>query len=139
MKAAQQRADVGRDAVAPSSAFGYSQGAAVRRELGRAHWRISKAGAIERAYLSDDWKPVLVGPGVSFRVISVIGDVVWAGGTHGVLFVSRDGGINWGPVKIDTVSDIVSIHFDDPVNGKIQTSDGKTWTTSDGGTIWLVQ
>jgi len=139
MKTAQRRADAERDAASAASTFGFSQGGAVRRELGRAHWRISKAGAIERAYLADDWKPVLVGPGVSFRVISVIGDVVWAGGTHGALFVSRDSGTNWAPVKIDTSADITSIHFDESTNGTVQTSDGKSWKTSDGGTTWVMQ
>jgi hypothetical protein len=138
MKKAQRKSELA-DAAVPSTAFGYSQDTAVRRELGRAHWRISKSGTIERSYLDDEWKPVLVGADVTFRVISVVGNVVWAGGNHGALYVSRNGGVDWAPVKFDSTADVVSIHFDDEVNGKIQTSDGKMWKTADGGNSWKQQ
>jgi photosystem II stability/assembly factor-like uncharacterized protein len=82
---------------------------------------------------------VLVGADVTFRVISVVGNVVWAGGNHGALYVSRNGGVDWAPVKFDSTADVVSIHFDDEVNGKIQTSDGKMWKTADGGNSWKQQ
>jgi photosystem II stability/assembly factor-like uncharacterized protein len=139
MQKAQRKADLARDAAVPSTAFGYSMDGTARQELGRAHWRISKAGGLERSYFDDQWKPVLVGTDATLRVISVVGNVVWAGGNHGALYVSRNGGIDWAPVKIDGTADVVSIHFDDEVNGKIQTSDGKTWKTADGGNSWKQQ
>jgi hypothetical protein len=134
-----RKTEAARDALVPSTAFGYSLDAGARRELGRAHWRISKTGGIERSYLDDEWKPVLAGAGVRFRVVSVVRNVVWAGGNHGALYVSRDGGTNWAPVTIDSTADVVSIQFGDEVNGKIQTSDGETWKTTDGGNSWSPQ
>jgi hypothetical protein len=135
----QRKTELARNAAVPSTTYEYSMDAAVRQELGRAHWRISKTGGLERSYVSDDWKPVALGAGVTFRVISVVGDVVWAGGNHGALYVSRNGGIDWAPVKFDSTSDVASIHFDDEVNGKIQTEDGKTWKTADAGNSWTQQ
>jgi hypothetical protein len=135
----QRKAEAAHDAIVPRTAFGYSMDEAARQELGRAHWRISKAGGLERSYINDDWKPVSVGAGTTFRVISVVGNVVWAGGNHGALYVSRNGGIDWAPVKFDGTTDIISIHFDDELNGKIQTSEGKTWKTTDAGNIWTSQ
>jgi photosystem II stability/assembly factor-like uncharacterized protein len=55
------------------------------------------------------------------------------------MIVSRHGGVDWAPVKFDSTADVVSIHFDDEVNGKIQTSDGKMWKTADGGNSWKQQ
>jgi hypothetical protein len=130
-----RKSEVPRDA---SASLGYAQSTSdlMKLESARAHWRISKAGVLERSYVNNDWTPVSVGSDVVFRVISIVGNVVWAGGTNGSLYVSRDGGTHWAPIKIETTADIVSIHFDDEANGKIQTSDGKTWKTSDAGNSW---
>ena len=130
-----RKAEAARDT---STAFGYAQSADLMKlKSARAHWRISKAGGLERSYSDNDWTPVPVGTTTVFRVVSIVGNVVWAGGTNGALYVSRDGGTNWVPIKIDTTADIVSIHFDDDLNGRIQTSDGKTWKTSDSGNSWV--
>jgi hypothetical protein len=130
-----RKAEAARDT---STAFGYAQPAEMMKlQPARAHWRISKAGGLERSYSDNDWTPVPVGTTTVFRVVSIVGNVVWAGGTNGALYVSRDGGTNWVPIKIDTTADIVSIHFDDDLNGRIQTSDGKTWKTSDSGNSWV--
>jgi hypothetical protein len=129
-----RKAEVARDT---STAFGYAQPAEMMKlQPARAHWRVSKAGGLERSYSDNDWTPVPVGTTTVFRVVSIVGNVVWAGGTNGSLYVSRDGGTSWAPIKINTTADIVSIHFDDEVNGRIQTSDGKTWKTSDSGNSW---
>ena len=136
-----RKAEVSREAAAPPTAFGYSQSTTgmMKLQAARAHWRISKAGGLERSFADNDWTPVSVSNGVVFRVISIVGNVVWAGGTNGALYVSRDGGTNWTLIKLDTTADITTIHFDDDVNGKIQTADGKTWKTSDAGNSWTSQ
>ena len=136
-----RKAEVSRDAAAPPTAFGYNQASAgmMKLQAVRSHWRISKAGGLERSFADSDWTPVSVGNGVVFRVISIVGNVVWAGGANGALYVSRDGGTNWAPIKLGTTSDVVSVHFDDEVNGKIQTADGRTWKTADGGSSWTSQ
>jgi hypothetical protein len=132
----QSKAELARDAAAAKTVMGYAQSVPDERLEGRAHWRISKAGVLERSYLADDWAPVLVGPGVKIRVVSVVGNIVWAGSDHGALYVSRNGGVDWAPLKIPTSADIVSIRFDDESNGAIQTSTGETWKTTDAGNSW---
>jgi hypothetical protein len=102
----------------------------------RAHWQISAGGVLERSYRADVWEPVLSETGTKFHVVSVIGDLIWAGGEHGALYVSRDGGTTWSPVKIDTSDTITSIRFSDDLHGILQASDGATWKSADGGKSW---
>jgi hypothetical protein len=133
--APMQKAEAAQDT---STAFAYAKpDEMMKLQSARAHWRISKAGGLERSYSDNDWAPVPVGTGTVFRVISIVGNIVWAGGTNGALYVSRDGGTHWAPLKLDTTADIVSVHFDDEVNGRIQTSDGRRWKTSDSGNTWV--
>lgn len=131
------KAEMARKAAVPATAYGYDARLA-QTVQGRAHWRISNDGILERSYVADSWEPVLTNTGVRFRVLSVIGDLLWAGGDHGSLFVSRNSGQSWDPVKLDSTADVISIHFDDEMNGTVRTSDSKTWKTSDGGTHWTV-
>jgi hypothetical protein len=127
------------DSASSKTIFGYAQVAPAQPLTGRAHWRLSNAGALERSYVADQWQRVLADTGSSFRVVSVVGNLVWAGGDRGALYVSRDGGRQWAPVSIHTNASVVSIHFNDEQNGAIQASDGKTWKTSDGGNTWVAQ
>jgi hypothetical protein len=134
-----RKAEIASDAAGAKSVLGYAQASPAQPFVGRAHWRISKAGTLERSYVADEWQPVLSDTGTNFRVVSVVGNLVWAGGDHGAIYVSRNGGAQWTPVKIDTNASVVSIHFSDEQNGAIQTSDGKTWKTSDAGNSWVLQ
>lgn len=102
----------------------------------RAHWQISAAGLLERSYTADNWTPVLAETGAKFHVVSVIGNTVWAGGAHGALYVSHDGGATWNSVAINTTATITSIHFSDDSQGTLETADGQVWKTSDGGRTW---
>ena len=110
-----------------------------RARMAPVQWRISESGQLERSSGGTTWTPVLEEAGRKFHVVSVVGNMVWAGGNKGVLFVSRDGGGNWKPVNIETSGDILSIQFADLMNGSLQTSDGETWKTSDGGKSWQKQ
>ena len=77
----------------------------------------------------------------TFHVVSVVGGSVWAGGSGGALFHSRDGGQNWSkdvlasPASVETGT-IVSIRFSDALHGVVTTDGGSRWSTSDGGTTW---
>jgi putative zinc finger protein len=115
---------------------GYAVGAPLTQPAARAHWQISSTGALERSYIADQWTPVLAETGAKFHVVSVIGNTIWAGGENGALYTSRDGGSTWTPVKVDTAETITSIHFSDDSHGTLQTSNGLTWKTSDGGKTW---
>jgi photosystem II stability/assembly factor-like uncharacterized protein len=137
--AKKQKLDAAPRQEIGSESLGYVQAAPAAAPAARAHWRISTDGKVERSYGSDAWSPVLTDTGASFQVVSVIGNVVWAGGSHGALYASRDGGTNWIPIKIATTADITSIHFDDELHGVLRTSDGKTWKSMDGGNTWSLQ
>ena len=129
----EERADAFHGVVA-----GYAT-PAERQPGARPRWQISSTGALERSYIADQWTSVLVETGVKFHVVSVIGNTIWAGGERGALYVSRDGGSTWTPLKLDTVETVTSIHFSDDSHGSLQTSDGQTWKTSDGGKTWEKQ
>ena len=100
-------------------------------------WRVTTDGHLERSTASGSWTPVLADQPVTFRVVSVVGSNVWAGGGSGALFHSSDGGQNWSkqPLAGETGA-IVSIRFTDASNGTVSTDGGLNWTTSDGGVTW---
>ncbi|HEU5402899.1 MAG TPA: zf-HC2 domain-containing protein [Terriglobales bacterium] len=102
----------------------------------RPRWQISSTGTLEHSYMADNWTPVLSDTGAKFRVVSVVENTVWAGGEHGALYVSRDGGTTWTPVPIDTTATITSIRFSDNLHGTLETDGGQAWNTTDGGKVW---
>jgi cytoskeletal protein RodZ len=107
----------------------------------RGQWRISADGHLEHRGLGDDWTRVLADEATTFRVVSVVGGEVWAGGDGGALFRSDDAGQQWNRVPLVSSSSresgtIVSIQFKDSQHGTVLTDGGSRWTTSDGGVIW---
>ena len=141
----------GKDQSAPAASLksglmGSGQPAAVNKlakaELPRAHWRISADGHLERALPGGAWTRVLADQPIAFRVVATIGPNVWAGGNGGALFHSADQGDSWNKIVLNMKrqaerSAIVSIHFDNAVQGSVTTDSGATWTTSDGGQTWI--
>jgi hypothetical protein len=80
----------------------------------------------------------------TFRSVAATGTDIWAGGSGGVLYHSSDAGDHWfrvAPVSSGAMltGDIVSLEFADPQHGKILTSTGEIWTTSDDGQTWQKQ
>jgi hypothetical protein len=113
-----------------------------KAELPRAHWRITADGHLERALPGSAWTRVLADQPIAFRVVATIGSNVWAGGNGGALFHSTDQGETWNRVALNMNrqaerSAIVSIHFDNAVQGSVTTDSGATWVTSDGGQTWI--
>ena len=79
-----------------------------------------------------------------FRAVAVAGSDVWAGGSRGTLYHSLDGGNHWTQVVpasagVSLTGDIVGLEFSDAQDGKITTSTGEIWTTSDQGQTWQKQ
>ena len=103
-------------------------------------WRITPDGHLE--HLTDGgWTRILADHSAEFRVVSVVGNHVWVGGTGGALFHSRDDGQNWEEVALTALpahetATIVSIQFDDPKDGTITTDSGTRCITIDGGGNW---
>lgn len=146
-------------AVAPSDEFSMQKGitpataevARARKEraqYGRIEglrWNISSDGQLQRSADSGKtWQPVTVADGVTFRALTFNGPDIWVGGAAGALYHSFDAGGRWVQVKpvannVSLSSDIAAIAFTDPQRGKITTTNGQTWTTSDGGQSWTQQ
>jgi len=107
-------------------------------------WRITPDGYLERSAASDNWTRALPDQAITFHVVSVVGDDVWAGGSGGALFHSGDAGQNWSqillgkPPAVETGT-IVSIQFRDTLQGVVTTDGGSHWSTSDGGLTWTRQ
>ncbi|HUI84391.1 MAG TPA: hypothetical protein VL240_09215 [Candidatus Binatia bacterium] len=127
-------------AAAPAAKPGLSNAV----QLGLAshpQWRISGDGHLERSLTGNDWTRVLAGEIVSFRVVSVMGNDIWAGGSGGALFHSSDGGLHWKKVVLGADGEaehgtVISIRFDTVLQGDVGIDSGASWSTSDGGQIW---
>lgn len=109
-----------------------------------AHWRITADGHLERALPGSAWTRVLSNQPVAFRVVATIGTNVWAGGNGGALFHSTDQGERWNKVMLNAAgqaerSAVVSIRFDNPLQGTVKAESGATWITTDGGQTWIKQ
>lgn len=85
-------------------------------------------------------------PSPVFRAVAATaaGLEVWAGGSHGVLYHTADGGNLWAHVVLSDAgailtADIISIQFPDTQHGRIATSNGEVWTTADDGQVWHKQ
>jgi len=107
----------------------------------RSQWRLSPDGHLEHLTAPGSWTPVLADQPTTFHVVSVVGSNVWAGGSGGALFHSRDGGQNWSQVALASLSGaesgtIVAIRFSDAEHGVVTTDGGAQWSTSDGGASW---
>ncbi|HKU27104.1 MAG TPA: hypothetical protein VJQ54_16635 [Candidatus Sulfotelmatobacter sp.] len=80
---------------------------------------------------------------VVFRVVTSNGFDVWAGGNNAALYHSYDAGSHWlrmVPTSGNATmsGDVLTLDFPQPHRGRVSTSTGETWTTSDGQT-WQKQ
>src|SRR5271163_2855879 len=83
-------------------------------------------------------------PSPVFRAVSAQGAEVWAGGSAAMLYHSADSGVHWARVLpfssgATLTGDITSIEFSDAQHGRIVTSSGEVWITSDHGQTWRRQ
>jgi hypothetical protein len=111
------------------------------RSVSTTHWwRITADGHLEHS-TAEGWTRVLADQTATFRVVSVVGNHVWAGGSGGMLFHSRDFGHHWEEVPLTTpagreTATLVAIEFDDSQHGTVTTNNGTRCTTTDGGGTW---
>jgi photosystem II stability/assembly factor-like uncharacterized protein len=102
-------------------------------------------GTLQRSFdAGRSWQEVIVQPGAVFRAVSSSGPEIWAGGAAGLLYHSSDAGQHWtrvhpvsGEERLST--DITAIEFSDVQHGKLTTTTGQLWTTSDAGLSWQKQ
>jgi len=79
-----------------------------------------------------------------FLAVAALGTEVWAGGSRAMLYHSPDSGTHWArvlPAEANNTltGDIVSLEFPDQRNGRVATSSGEVWLTSDDGQTWHKQ
>jgi hypothetical protein len=108
-----------------------------------ARWTISADGSalLRSTDEGQTWNAVPVASNIVFRVVAALDPEVWVGGKAGALYHSSDLGAHWTQIKPTAngaalTADIVGIDFSDAQHGKLTTSEGKIWTTSDGGASW---
>ncbi len=103
-------------------------------------FRINDAGHIERSAESGVWTPIPVAADVRFRVLSISGADVWAGGDNLRLFHSADNGLTWTEVQLPANADrahaIAHIRIDSAQALTVESDDGTSWTTAEGGATW---
>ncbi len=108
--------------------------------VARPHWRLNEEGQPQRAFGNGAWQPALAGGPAKMRVVSIIGDEVWAGGADSQVYRSADEGSTWRavplPVKNGAAHTIVHIRFETAQMGTIEAADGTSWQTADGGRTW---
>ena len=110
-----------------------------------ARWTISADGQLQHSVDSGKtWQPVVVAESATFRALSANGPDLWVGGASGLLYHSTDAGTHWMQVKPATAdatltADIAAIEFVDVRQGKVTTSTGEVWITTDGGQSWRKQ
>jgi hypothetical protein len=109
----------------------------------QSNWRISPQGQLEHL-TSDGWTRMLADQPSAFRVVSVTGSNVWAGGNDGMLFHSADNGLHWDKVALANsgateTGTLLSIRFSDLQHGEVVSDSGASYATSDGGKTWTKQ
>jgi hypothetical protein len=115
-------------------------------------WTITATGGLQRSFdAGKTWVDVNVNgndgqaeKNVVFRAVAAIGPEVWAGGSGATLYHSSDSGTRWQQVfplasGTQPTGDITDIQFSSPLSGKVATSTGEVWTTSDNGQSWQKQ
>jgi len=110
-----------------------------------ARWTISSDGQLQHSLDSGKtWQPVAVAERATFRALSANGPDLWVGGPAGLLYHSTDAGGHWVQVKpfahgSTLTAAIAAIEFTDPQHGKLTTSTGEIWLTTDAGQTWRNQ
>lgn len=138
---AESEAPTASDLVAKQPLVGGPQMAKQVVSAAHPRWRITPDGHLEQRSASGNWTRVLAEQPVTFHVVSVVGDNVWAGGNGGALFHSNDRGQNWSkqpigsPPGVETDT-ITAIRFSDELHGVVTTDSGARWSTLDGGVTW---
>ncbi len=113
---------------------------AAKAEPMRPHWRINNLGQLERAFGSGTWEPVPTGETSKLHVVSASGSEVWVGGENLRLEHSSDNGETWEAIQLPAKNGynhaVTHIRFQTPQEGLIDSDDGTSWKTTDGGKIW---
>jgi hypothetical protein len=86
-----------------------------------------------------NWSDCSISTTNSIVALFRIGNIVWAGGTNGVMYKSYNSGANWSTQYISTNKTISNILFRDTLTGWCCGSYGTLFKTVNGGNTWIDQ
>ena len=106
----------------------------------RPRWRINDLGQLERSFGNGGWQIVPTHETSKLHVVLVSGSEVWTGGENLRLEHSRDNGATWESITLPARNGydhaLTHIRFQTPQEGTIDSDDGISWKTTDGGKTW---
>jgi hypothetical protein len=100
-------------------------------------WQILPGGGVERSIDGGaSWQMQLTGAAVTLTGgAAPTPTICWLVGPGGIVVVSTDGR-TWQRVAFPESVDLVAIRASDGTNATVTASDGRTFTTTDGGRTW---
>ena len=100
-------------------------------------WRIGPAGVAEYSQNAGvNWEATPTGVGTDLLAgASPSGDVCWVVGRAGTVLLTTDGR-KWQRLMFRAVADLVAIQATDARTATVTATDGRRFTTVDGGTTW---
>jgi len=138
--AAPDKAEAG--SLEKSEAFSGGTLSTYNARVANSQWKVADGKLLK---MSDqlDWRdahPVIDGS-FEFSCVTARGGDVWAGGTHGTLIHSRDGGTTWETIKLGEAAASSTVTNISILSSAVQvkTSDNQLWLSVDGGKSWLAQ
>jgi hypothetical protein len=101
-------------------------------------WRILPGGAVQRSFNGGStWQAQGTGVTVTLTAgVSPSPSVCWLVGPRGTILLSVDGRA-WRRVDFPETSDLVSVRATDEHTTTVTTSDGRMFSTKDGGLTWV--
>ena len=101
-------------------------------------WRIAPGGAVERSTDGGStWQPQETGATVTLAGgASPSPSVCWLVGPTGTVLLSTDGR-SWRRIAFPEETDLISVRATDEKIAAVTTSDGRTFSTRDGGLTWV--
>lgn len=106
----------------------------------RPRWRINDFGQLERSIGDDGWQLVPTHETSKLHVVLVSGSEVWTGGENLRLEHSPDNGATWESITLPARNGynhaLTHIRFQTQQEGIIDSDDGVSWKTTDGGKTW---
>jgi hypothetical protein len=107
-------------------------------------WRLHNGALLRSEDGGATWNTMVMDPPVSFEALAVLAAHVWAAAPGAVLYHSADGGKHWEILQpafhgTPLRGTVASLEFADPQHGRLSSSAGATWNTTDGGRSWKKQ
>ena len=101
-------------------------------------WKVTQGKLLKSADSSIWLEAYSPSDGIEFSVVSAAGSEIWAGGHHGQLVHSKDGGSTWEKTALGdaTVGTVVSIE-NTGLNVHVITAPSQGWSSLDGGKTWI--